>query len=390
MIAYDKEIFENTLLLDEAERLRGADFINNKQSDFIESNLNTYNQQKNIFARIGLFLLACLLMAAVCGFFALIFLNAHSDGDSFGVLLFINALFSFIGLELIAIRNLKYYGNGFDDALLLSGQLNLIGFVAYLNNSAEHLVPVYFASVIICSFCALRYVDRLSVILACLGLIGICVNFFASSLWFPFVLIVLTGGIYYLYLKLSTNKTSSALYSGCLDTLYIVCLLIFYTAGNYMVVRESYLSDYIYNGLYFYEIPFAFLFYSFTFLCPMAYVYFGLTRKDRTLLWIGLLGFAFSIYTIRRYHSVMPIETALLFGGLLISTLSYFAMRRLKGKTSGLTFEPDRFETSDEQKNLEALSLIENYGLKPSSQNTDNRVNMGDGEFGGAGSGGKF
>lgn len=165
--------------------------------------------------------------------------------------------------------------------------------------------------------------------------------------------------------------------------------ILFYLSGNYLVVRElgSMLLEHSPEPDS--DITFAPFFYLFTLLCPLIFVYFGLRKKNRMLIWIGAICLAFSVFTFRYYFHVMPLELALILGGTLLFALSAFTIRKLKGKDSGLTFEPDRYWAGEEFLNLEALTLIERHGSNP-SPDTGNETEFGGGDFGGAGSGGKY
>ena len=65
-------------------------------------------------------------------------------------------------------------------------------------------------------------------------------------------------------------------------------------------------------------------------------------------------------------------------------------MKKLKGRTEGTTFEKDRFLSSDELLNAEALILISNFSPNPVEFADRNDAEPGGGEFGGGGSGEKY
>lgn len=391
MIAYTKEPLQNTLLLQEAEQLKKAGFIDGHQLRFCTEKLKGYSYQSNVFAKAGLFLLGLLMMAACMGFLALLFMN--SDSDPFGVYFFICFLLSVFALEFICIKQLRYFGNGLDDAMVVSVLLNATAFIAFVNDSSGNTWAVYFFSFLIAALCAIRYVSRIALIGAVIALLAYTVSLFSLAHMhvslLPLFLLVLAGACYFTYKKLKAGK-QHFIYQHCIHLLYFISLLVFYLACNYMVVREVGIT-----GLSFYdtvpgEIPFAFVFYAFTILCPIAYVYFGLKQKNKTLLWTGLAAIGFSVYTIRYYHSVLPLEIALIFGGLLLFSIAYYGMRKLKGKHEGLSYEEDRFENSEEKNNLEAIAVIESYGLKVNTSQNESPPDFGGGAAGGAGSGGGY
>ena len=161
-----------------------------------------------------------------------------------------------------------------------------------------------------------------------------------------------------------------------------------YFSMNYLVVRElseSLLGLTIAKGE---DIPFALLFYGFTFLVPVFYIVYSLYTKDRLMLIIGFLVFGFSIFTIRFYYHILPIEVALLLGGALLFLAAYLSIRKLKDKETGLTFKPALETKIDFLSNLEALIVATQVDLKP--MESQSKMPFGGGGFSGGGAGESF
>lgn len=388
MIAFNKGLLENTFLVYEAEALQKAGFINKKQTAFIENQLPGYSSKSNVLVRVGMFILGCFLFSSCCGFFALI--TTLGGNHHYAWTFFVYAIFGFLGLEFM-IRKMKYYANGLDDAFLVCAQLCAMVFIGFLIDDLDMLSPLFLAISTTGILCCIRYVDRFSALIACFGATAFIVNIFlemgspGKSL-LPFILMLVAFGLYRLQLWLKKSKDGESFYKKSLQVTYAYALILFYLSGNYLVVREAteeLLHVYIEPGN---DISLAFLFYGLTFLTPLVYLYFAFVKKDRLLLWIGMLAFGFSVFTIRYYYSVLPLEMALLLGGALLFGFAFFSMRKWRGLTNGVTFEPDRFISSDELLNAQSLALIQNYGLKPGSGSGDT-VEFGEGKFGGGGSG---
>ncbi|PBQ32414.1 hypothetical protein CNR22_11745 [Sphingobacteriaceae bacterium] len=389
MLAYDKVLLENTDLVTEASALESANFISKEQLQFIEKQLPSY-PDTNILVRIGLFILGCFLFSSCSGIVALFTLSSGSF--NFGPTLLVYAIFGFIGLEFI-IRKWKYFGNGMDNAFLFCSELSLIGSVGFFLGEHDYLAPVFLFATVVGLGCCYRYVDQFSAVVACVGFTAFVARLYfglgnSLSAFLPFVLMLLSVGYYFLYLKIKDKV--SEIFFRCLNVFYVFTLVLFYFSCNYFVVRES--SELLLN-MYFApgeEIPFAYLFYAFTILAPLLYIYFGLKSKDRILLWVGFLCMVASLFTIRYYHSVMPVEVACMLGGSILFAIAFFAMQKLKGKASGLTFEPDRFAPADALVNAEVLILLQKYAVKPGAASDYSGADLGGGEFGGGGSGNKF
>lgn len=131
------------------------------------------------------------------------------------------------------------------------------------------------------------------------------------------------------------------------------------------------------------EIPLQEVFLATTILYPLALILLGLYHKQKYLLHVGLFLFLPTVATIRYYYSVMPIEAALMFGGLLIIVVSYFAITLLKRKDTAFTFEAD-----EDLSTAETLMLLNQFA--PKTIPTEEKQVFGGGDFGGGGAEGKF
>ena len=193
--------------------------------------------------------------------------------------------------------------------------------------------------------------------------------------------------LYTVYAKVSKDK-KLYYYKNPILVLQGFSLLLGYFSMNYLVVRElsvALLGVTIAEGQ---DIPFAFLFYGFTFLVPISYIVYSLYSKDKRMLIIGFLTFGFSIYTIRFYYHILPIEVALLLGGTLLFVVAYLAIRKLKDKETGITFKPARGSEIDVLTNLEALVVATQVDLKP--MESQSKMPFGGGGFSGGGAGESF
>jgi hypothetical protein len=197
------------------------------------------------------------------------------------------------------------------------------------------------------------------------------------------------AGTYFLCERLNTNLVEPYYYNGII-LIKSISLILFYLSGNYFIVREfsASLSNTYYEISP--EIPFAFFFWGFTFLVPVFYFVYSLKNKDRIMLWISFLAIAFSFYSFRFYHSVLPVEIALTLGGLILFAIAFFFIRKLKVKESGITFKPDRISNTNTFLNAETLIVASTFGMKPEVKAADSPMEFGGGGFSGGGSEGSF
>ena len=166
----------------------------------------------------------------------------------------------------------------------------------------------------------------------------------------------------------------------------VLSYLLGYFSVNYLVVRqlsEELLHLELQEGE---NIPFAFIFYALTFLVPLAYFYFALKNHNRSLLYIAVFCLGFSVFTIRYYHSVLPIEFALTLGGIVLFAIAFFAIKYLKNKQTGITFVQDRYNNKSIILNAQALVINSQMNTAVPEQNME----FGGGEFSGGGAGENF
>lgn len=387
MIAHDKSLLNNLSLLEEANSLQAGGFISKEQNTLIKKNLSGFKRHDNILVRLGFFLLGSFLYVSICGTFSLMGIDG---GQTFWKICFyLFAIVGFVGSNILA--NQKYYGHGLDDAFNLGALLNLGIAIGITTDGYEAVIAFFMA---IASFLIyLRYIHLPSALIFCLA--SSAVLFFGmfefgamGKTILPFVA-MLFSAVFYFFTKKKLNNLSLNYYDKGVLLANSFCLILFYLSCNYLVVRElsvMLLGNKIHPGK---DIPFAFFFYAFTIIVPIVYLTQALKTKDRIMLWISFLAIAFSIYTIRFYHSVLPIEVALTLGGLVLFSIAYFSMKKLKDKESGLTFKPGRINNSNAFLNAEMLIVASQFGLKPETVD-QSPMEFGGGGFSGGGSGGSF
>ena len=386
MIVFDKILLENTFLVAVAKHLKQQNFVSKTDLDSIEKELPTLKQQNNLLVRFGFFLLGSFLYSSIIGMFSLIFLQAIDS--NYEIVLFANAIIGFAGSEFLS--RMKFYNYGLDNAFVLGAQIALI---AAFGVSTESFFVGFIVMTIIGIICCLRYVNSISALMSCTGITGfVCTliveNKIIPMLYLPFILFLLAIGIYFFYLK-GRNKQSAIYYTNSLKMVQIFSLVLGYFSLNYLVVRE--LSVELMNSTISEnnDIPFAFLFYAFTFLIPIFYLVYALKSKDKIMLYIGFLTLCFSFFTIRYYYSLMPIELALIIGGIILFALAYWSIKILKNKEIGLTFKADLGNKENELSSAELLITNAQIDVNPVAP-IDQNMPFGGGGFSGGGSNGTF
>lgn len=391
MIVYDKTELQNAALLNEAKSLQKAGFIAKEQYESIAKGLVVLKTHDNLLLRILFFILGVFLYSSICGFFALITID--SINNNYEYLVFFFAIIGFAGTEILSQS--KFYGHGLDDAFILGSQLTLAIAIGITSDFNELIMAIFITGTALFSY--LRYIHQSMALLFCLALtyaiiLGIIWGIFELNesihVFLPFIMMAFALAIYFSS-KTAMQKLATPFYYNGLLLAKNFAIILFYFSGNYLVVRElsiDLLGQDVAPGA---DIPFAFLFYAFTFIVPAGYLVFALVKKDRFLLWIGLLSLCFSVYTIRFYYSVMPIEVALTIGGAVLFALTLLAIKKLKNKETGITFQADRFTKTNAFLNAEILIASQMGGLKPETT-LESPMEFGGGDFSGGGSGGSF
>lgn len=336
----------------------------------------------NIFVKIGLFLFTQMVATASISFLSIFLIPLLGDSKiGIGILSLLSAVLFFFVLEYF-IKKIRFFRSGVDNALIyiILGSF-IIAFISFIG--FDNPIWVYsLLGLVIFSIAFLYYADPL-----------VAVLFFACwmTLWFvlatesslgktllPFIIMGISAVTYW---ALQIWK-SGAYYASSRSIIKTLALCTFYLGGNYLVVREGNALLNILTAST--QINFASLFYFFSIITPILYIYLGLKNQERKLLIVGILTTSFSIFTFHHYYSFMPYAWELVIIGTLLILLTAFVINYLKTPKYRLTSKAvgiNKFQ------NLEAF--IVNQAIDQSG-NSSGDMNFGGGDFGGAGAGGNY
>ena len=389
MIAYNKTWLANLRLQNTLEKDLSSGCVTNEEFSAIKEKYPVSFYTPTLFARVGLFILTCIVMLFVCGLIAL--MGSSSNMFSNPIFPFFLGLISYAGLE-VMVGGSNHYRSGVDDALLfISGCLFFGGLMMmFVGNNGTNYIALTATAFLISLFLTIRFADML-MSAAC------CISFFAwvFFLWtkvipsgtatVPFIMMLVSAGGYWL-LYTFRNKLQFINYQNCLIVGMTICLLTLYAAGNYYVIQT--LGDEL-NGTNDKAVPFGAFFLAWTILLPFVYVGFGIKKKDAILLRTGLLLITAAVLTFRNYYHLLPIDIMLTIAGTLVLGGAYGLMKYLKTAKHGFTYaEPDDAHLMDHLK-VESLIIAETFSTAPAAPTNDG-VKFGGGDFGGGGSSGDF
>ncbi len=354
----------------------------------------------NIFIKVGLFLFSLFVTMAGLSLISLMFAPIFSYANNFESLSAIISVVCLaaclVGAELL-IQKSKLYKTGIVEALLYTAAGCVIAIPSFLLPSGMRDMDLFLGVSIICLpifvFGAIRYLDLLLTLAAVFFLYSVVFILLTKAgsiakLLMPFAILCVSAFFYSLSIKMR-RKDKYFHYRRVIDMFTCCNLLVFYLAGNYYVVRESGVEFFnlsIHEGE---DIPMAWFFYLFTAIFPLLLLYRALKLKNRFHLWCALFFVALSAFTFKYYFSLGHPEIAVTLAGIVVFSLGYAAIRYLKTDKNGITYKEDVNEDSFLKTHAEALTIAQSFIPQQSAQQNQN-TSYGGGEFGGAGSGGKF
>lgn len=376
MKAYNETCIKNAAIQAQAENWQQQGLLAEADLQKIKTALPDESYQPIVWIKIGLF-----IFTNIAFLFGSAFMGLGGFYEIWGVWAFINAAVAIFVLELF-IKNRKLRHSGVDNALLYIGLGAVAGcffsiFETSPNAVAWCMLPVLAVAVY-------RYAD----VVAALALL---ITFFyvLSTILFestigkmlaPFVFMAVSGLIYAL-VRRKDQQFKFLYWANCCWVLEVAALILLYVSGNYAVVRagsEALLGS---QG----EIQFSPLFWVFTFVIPLVYVWFSVRQKDRKLPIIGLLCLVSAVITFRTYHAIVPTEIALLLGGLFLLVSAVLLIRYLQTERHGLTDQPD----TDAPRWLKLQSVVLSQFTQQTLQQAPD-LKLGGGNFGGGGAGEKY
>jgi len=392
MIIYNKTWLANLIIHEQVQQDLSSGTLSSEEVKNIEKAYPVGFYSPNIFVRIGLFLLANVIVSFSGGLFALFVSDLRFIAPE--VWLLAAGIACYFGLETI-VKQSHHYRSGADDALLwlsggmVFGALNLLT-EPVLNNYKDTIFMMFNAGFLfgIGLFLSLRFADRLMSVLTFLAFVG-CIGFFwISAVSFgtatlPLLVMILSASAYFYFSKKMTSL-NAVYYLHCLKFLRVASLLVLYLAGNYFIVKQLGTQLLAADGVY--EVPLPYLFWTWTFVIPFVYIFYGIRKRDMILLRSGLILVAAAGFTFRNYYHVMPAELTLVIIGLILLAASYAIIRYLKTPKYGITYEDLNQGGLSDQLKIESLIVAE----MPTGAEIPQENRFGGGSLGGGGASGTF
>ena len=385
MIAYDREWLGNINIRKDVDDAFDENCMTKEEQEAVHNKYPVGFYTPNIFIGIGLLLLTIVILFFSAGLITLWFRN--SSVNMFGALAILFAIACYIVLEYM-IRVKKHFQSGVDNGLLWIASITLFCGISFPHD-LEGLLNCSIVFVI-SLFGSIRYTDRLMATILFFSFIGMifyaCVEMGSIAKTIaPFIIMIVSFLVYMIVLRSRSSK-GFIHYRNCLIMIEISSLISLYAAGNYYVVRE--LSNEMFQ-LYLKPgegIPFGWLFWIFTAIIPFIYLVRGIQKKNVILIRVALLLVAAIVFTVRYYHAVLSVETAMTIAGILILAIAYGLMKWLHGPKYGFTYAAVSKKNELDKLNIESLLISQTFVPGTSPDGTE----FGGGDFGGGGTSGEY
>jgi len=387
MIAYNETDLNNLSLQEFASKALKTELITKEEYNNILLQHPVRFYSPNIFLRIGLGLLVSIISSAIIGLLLLL-----SDAKEPAPIIFFMGIASIIALEL-CIKRWKHYRSGIDDLLLHSGILYLLLFVSFQFNFRQEILLSAFAFLLY-SMASLRYLDRLAAILAPGALISLIYNIFDqwnvqqnSVVYFVVAAIM---ALMALVIHQIQKKAFFIIQHQVLQLAKYTAMIACYASLHYYVVEQNLLvnNHMVANAKK--PVFLVWFHWAWTILLPVCALYYGLWKKDRPWIRIGItLIIAIFFYWQSEFTPLEHDIAAVLYGILLVG-ISYFCINYLKTNNSNYTDEIDSGENN--WKWVESLAVSAGFSGQASAgvTNESGGTNFGGGTFGGGGAGSEF
>ncbi len=377
---YNTTWLNNLHIVKEAKRWQKQGWISKEQFDKMSLEYPSSFYHPNLFIRILLFVATVIALSGLAGLMGLMFIE--SGNTILPWLFLIYGMLSWFILEKIFVKNHSHYKSGVNEALLYHSAGFIIAGTAGLTDANIYFVLI--TCILIFTFAAIRFIDLISTTAAigCLGFLIFYSLYDAGGIIrqiIPFVMILFFSGFYFLVLKIKGKKENES-WEDCLIIAEAFSLMVIYAAGNYLVVRElsvSMMNLQLQEGE---DIPFAWLFYILTVAIPVAYLYFGIRKKNIVVIRVSLVAIAFAVFTFKYYFSLGHHEVTLTVGGIVLIAIAMWLFRYLKTPRNGYTAENILSEKWGSA-NISAFVISQTLGGNKAPEHVES-----EGSFGGGGS----
>ncbi len=379
MTAYNKTELVNLLAQQQALDALRSRFISQQSHNHIITAHPITLYTPNVFVKIGLGILTLFIVLASMGLMFMLFSVSSGFALSFA------GIICYAVLEFMT-RTKKHYNSGVDNVLMALAPIFFIAGIGFETHNAETVLS--FLALLCCVWLTLRFADSFFAVAAVLSLFVFIFNLYVglgefTISTYPYILIILAAATYWIARSRSTLD-DQLIYQHCWQMVTAVSIIALYAFGNVYFIEQLTNDNFLLQknsplNVYWF-------FWSWTILMPVAFLIFGFKKRDLLHLRLGVILFAAGILTFRYYHTILPVEIALLIAGAILIAVSYRLIKYLRSPKHGFVFAPIE-QASETANDAEALIIGEAFGDQPA---VAEESGFGGGSFGGAGAGSSY
>lgn len=389
MIAYNDNTLDQLSINQEARLALERKLISKDEYEVINKAHPVALYRPNIFIRIGLFLVTVVIVFMSYGLLLLMGGSVLSSNGVWATVTIIFGLLVYASLEWL-IYNKKHYRSGVDDALLWLALGHIIGATGIFMNLSELWMSILIF--VLSSAATIRFAN--SVMSAVMFSSFIAIIFYSviplgsmAKFVLPFIIMAISLLIYWIVATIR-HKNKLRHYRYCFKMAAFLSLVTIYVSVNYFAVRELTIHQF---GLQLPEgasIPGGWFFWITTIAIPPLYIIRALQKKDTLMLRTGMLLLVATVFTIRYYYSVAPVEVVMTAGGIILIVAAYFIIKYLRTPKFGVTDQEPEYEGHQDALQLEAIAIAETF--QKNTPPADGGFRFGGGSSGGGGASGEY
>jgi len=389
MIAYNEKELDRLSINQDASLALERKLISKDEYEAINNAHPVVLYSPNIFIRIGLFLVTVVIVLMSYGLLLIPLGGLLSSNGVWAAVTIIFGLLTYTSLEWL-IYNKRHYRSGVDDALLWLSLGHIIGAAGVFMNFSELGMSILI--LVLSSAATVRFAN--SVMSAVMFSSFIAIIFYSltplgstAKFILPFVIMVVSILIYWMISRIK-HKNKLRHYRYCFKMWAFLSLITLYVSVNYFAVRELTIQLF---GLQLPEgasIPGGWFFWFTTIVIPPLYIMRALQTKDSLMLRTGMLLLVATVFTIRYYYSVAPVEEVMTAGGVILIVAAYFIIKYLRTPKSGITDQEPEYEDHWDALQLEAITIAETF--QKSAPPAEGGFRFGGGSSGGGGASGEY
>jgi hypothetical protein len=389
MKAYNETWVRNKHLIEHAARWQRQGLFDEVKMNHIREKYPVGFHESNGFIEIGLFVFS--IVAVGGGYFLLATLLSklfevdlfyHFFNISFGIAI------GFLAGYLIKSR--KHYRAGIDNALIIAAvALVIVGVIGLFPDNLP-LWQYCFISLPMVLLGVWYYSDLLLTLVAfvtlAVALFDYLLEYSFGKQLLPFVLMAVSAGLYVLA-RLNEDRDELVFWRDNFILLEWLSLSLLLISCNYYAVRELNYWTMDRRPAEAPEIAWAGLFWTLTIAVPVALFYVGFRQKERPLLIMSAIGLGLALATWRFFHPLFSLEVYLVMNGLSLILVAVFLIRYLREPRAGFTDRPDEDSPNQFLINAELLASVQ---ATSGHLDTKDGMRLGEGDFGGGGSGDRY